>query len=83
MESTYSSETLVDFQRTTRSYILEDKTVYKHSCENLKSCLFCYLQIDLTLNMSQEHHLKNFILLVTTMQRHPHLQSHRHTAGAT
>jgi hypothetical protein len=33
MEAIYSSETLVDFKRTTRYYIPEDG----HSCENLKS----------------------------------------------
>jgi hypothetical protein len=37
MESTRSSETLVDFQRTTRRYIPEDGTFYNHRCENVKS----------------------------------------------
>jgi hypothetical protein len=30
MEATYSSETLVDFQRTTRRYIPEDTDFHKH-----------------------------------------------------
>jgi hypothetical protein len=32
-----SSETSVDFHRTTRRYIPEDRTLHKHGCENLKS----------------------------------------------
>jgi hypothetical protein len=39
MEATYSSETSVDFQRTIRRYITEDRTVHNHRCDNLKSCL--------------------------------------------
>jgi hypothetical protein len=31
------SETSVDFPRTTRRYIPEDRTIHKHRCENLKS----------------------------------------------
>jgi hypothetical protein len=37
MMETYSSETLVDFQRTTLCYIPEDRAVHNHCCENLKS----------------------------------------------
>jgi hypothetical protein len=37
MEATCSSETLVDFQRTSRRYIPEDSTLHDHRCENLKS----------------------------------------------
>jgi hypothetical protein len=36
MESICSSETLVDFQRTTRRYIPQDSTLHNHRCENLK-----------------------------------------------
>jgi hypothetical protein len=32
-----SSETSVDFQRSTRRYIPEDSTLHNHRCENLKS----------------------------------------------
>jgi hypothetical protein len=38
MEATYSSETSVDFQRTTWRYIPEEITLYNIRCENLKSC---------------------------------------------
>jgi hypothetical protein len=38
MEVTRFPETSVDFQRTTRPYILKDKTLYNHRCENLKPC---------------------------------------------
>jgi hypothetical protein len=37
METACSSETLVDFQRNTRRYILEDRTQHKDRYENLKS----------------------------------------------
>jgi hypothetical protein len=37
MESICSSETSVDFQRTTRSYIPEDTTLHNRLRENLKS----------------------------------------------
>jgi hypothetical protein len=37
MESTCYSEASVDFQRTTRRYIPEDRTFHNHRCENLKS----------------------------------------------
>jgi hypothetical protein len=35
-----SSETSVDFQRTTRHYISEDSTLHNHRCENLILILF-------------------------------------------
>jgi hypothetical protein len=37
MEVTYSSETSVDFQRTTRRYIPEERTLHNHRCENLNN----------------------------------------------
>jgi hypothetical protein len=44
MDAIYSSETSVDFHRTTQRYISEDTTLHNHRCENLKSnkllCLF-------------------------------------------
>jgi hypothetical protein len=36
MEEICSSETSVDFQRNTRSYMPEDSTIHNHRCENLK-----------------------------------------------
>jgi hypothetical protein len=36
-EEICSSETSVDFQRTTRRYIPEDSTLHNYRCENLKS----------------------------------------------
>jgi hypothetical protein len=39
MEAICYSEMSVDFQRTTRRYIPEDRTIYNHRCENLKSCI--------------------------------------------
>jgi hypothetical protein len=35
--ATFSSETWVDFQWTTRGYIPEDRTLHNHRSENLKS----------------------------------------------
>jgi hypothetical protein len=43
MEATWSSETSVDFQRTTRR--LEDRTLHNHRCENLKSVSFELLDL--------------------------------------
>jgi hypothetical protein len=37
MDATCSSETSADFQRTTRPYILEDRIIYNHRCQNLWS----------------------------------------------
>jgi hypothetical protein len=37
MEATCSSGTLIDFYWTTRRYIPEDRALYNHVCENLKS----------------------------------------------
>jgi hypothetical protein len=37
METICSSETSVDFQRTTWRYIPEDRTFHKDDCENLES----------------------------------------------
>jgi hypothetical protein len=37
MEATCSSETSVDFQRTTQCYIPEDRILHNHRRENLKS----------------------------------------------
>jgi hypothetical protein len=35
----FSSETPIDFQRTTRSYIFGDRTLRNNRCENYKSCI--------------------------------------------
>jgi hypothetical protein len=43
MEATCSSETTVDFQRTTRNYIPEDRILHNHRCEDLKSYLLFFL----------------------------------------
>jgi hypothetical protein len=40
LETTCSPETSVDFQRTTRHFIPEDKTLHNYRCENLRSYLF-------------------------------------------
>jgi hypothetical protein len=37
MEATYSSETSVDFQRTTRRYIQEEINLHNHRYENFTS----------------------------------------------
>jgi hypothetical protein len=39
METISSSETSVDFKRTTRRYVPQDSTLHDHRCENLKSCI--------------------------------------------
>jgi hypothetical protein len=35
-EAIFSSEMSVDFVRTTRRYITEDRVLHNHRCENLK-----------------------------------------------
>jgi hypothetical protein len=40
IQATCYSETSVDFQRTTRRYIPNDRTLLNHFCENLKSYIF-------------------------------------------
>jgi hypothetical protein len=40
-EAACSSETSVDFQQTTRGYIPEDRRLYNHLCENLRSYKSC------------------------------------------
>jgi hypothetical protein len=48
MEAICSSESSVDFQRTTRRYITEYRTLRHHHCENLKSnILFCLVALDM------------------------------------
>jgi hypothetical protein len=36
MKAIYYAETSVDFERTTRRYIAQDRTLHNHRCENLK-----------------------------------------------
>jgi hypothetical protein len=43
MEEKCSSETSVDFQRTTRNYITEDKNVHNNRCEDFKSYIMYFL----------------------------------------
>jgi uncharacterized membrane protein len=45
MEAICSSEKSIDFQRTTRRYIPEDRTLHNHRCENLKSYVLLTLYI--------------------------------------
>jgi hypothetical protein len=47
MKATYSSETSVDFQRTTQRYISEDITLHNHQCENISSYIK-YFKVKLT-----------------------------------
>jgi hypothetical protein len=42
MEAICSSETSANFQRTTRRDVPQDRTLYNHRCENLKSYLVIY-----------------------------------------
>jgi hypothetical protein len=48
MKATCSSETTVDFQRATRRYHPEDRTLRNHRCENLKSWHDVGLQVGFT-----------------------------------
>jgi hypothetical protein len=46
MDATFSFETSVDFQRTTRRNIPEDRTLQNHRCENLNSYIILYFVQD-------------------------------------
>jgi hypothetical protein len=48
MEVTCSSETSVNFQRITLHYILEDKILHDHRCENIKSYIKTYTLVKLS-----------------------------------
>jgi hypothetical protein len=43
MEGASSSEISIDFQRTTRRYIPEDRALQNHRCKNLRSYKMCNL----------------------------------------
>jgi hypothetical protein len=46
VETACSSETSVDFQRTTWRYIPEDRTIHNNWCENLKNVIkMCRIEI--------------------------------------
>jgi hypothetical protein len=47
MYATFSSETSVDFQRTTPHYTPEDIILHDHRCENLKFCMLHELFVSL------------------------------------
>jgi hypothetical protein len=49
MEATCSSYTEVDFQRTTRRYTPEDRTLHDHRCENLKlyTAVWIFIKFDI------------------------------------
>jgi hypothetical protein len=48
MDVICSSETLVDFQRTTRRYVPECSALHNHCCENLKSYILQLVSFTLT-----------------------------------
>jgi hypothetical protein len=58
MEAVCSSETPVDFQRTTRRYIPEDSTLHIHRCEDLKSYIMFGLFLQSNSNYMQTRELK-------------------------
>jgi hypothetical protein len=59
MEAIYSSETSVDFQRTTRRYIPEDSTLHNHRSENLKSYIILINPFSL--------HKTNLVVIYSTL----------------
>jgi hypothetical protein len=64
MEATCSSETVVDFQRTTWCYIPEDRNLHNHRSENLKSYIESYqfYQLLHTVLRSQRSNLSRRLL---------------------
>jgi hypothetical protein len=69
MEETCSSETLVDYQRTARYYIQEDRTLHVYRCENLRAYIvltaFSYILL-LTVIQLQHRRAKDMNRLVHT-----------------
>jgi hypothetical protein len=63
--STCSSETSVDFQRVTRRYIPQDRTLHNHRCENLES----YTKNKLLLNICSLSSW-NYFFLNQILERH-------------
>jgi hypothetical protein len=55
MEAKFSSETSVDFQRTTRHYTPEHITLHNHRCENLKSYIMLNVFASKSLRRSSWH----------------------------
>jgi hypothetical protein len=53
IEATCSSETSVDFQRTTRCYILGDRTLHNNCCKNVKFYVLGRIYRDRTHFMSR------------------------------
>jgi hypothetical protein len=53
MEATCSSDTSVDFQRTTLRHIPEERTLHNNRCKNLKSNIYSYYSVkDLCVSLS-------------------------------
>jgi hypothetical protein len=57
LEAIRSSETSVDFNRITRPYIADDRTLHNQRCENLKSCVSTK---ELALTSQQQHQQQHF-----------------------
>jgi hypothetical protein len=55
MEATYSSETLVEIQRTTRRFITEDITFHDHRSDNLKFYMFTELLANIYIGLCSAH----------------------------
>jgi hypothetical protein len=80
MEAVCSSETSVDFQRTTRRYIPQDRTLHNHRCENLKSytVIFIFtaariLNLTKTEAVPSTSHLHHVFIISILMLSYHHL----------
>jgi hypothetical protein len=57
MEAICSSETSGNFQRATRCYIPEERTLHNHRCENLKSLTTSFINIHWALWRKKDSHI--------------------------
>jgi hypothetical protein len=72
---TCSSETSVDFQRTTRRCILEDRSIHNHRCENLKCYLSAVVHKTYYLTWIKFFSLRPRMLIATQVPDSFHLQN--------
>jgi hypothetical protein len=62
IEATCSSGMSVDFEHTTRHYILEDRTLHNHHCENLRSTYWTEVMFPVTLQWNVIVHITSQIV---------------------
>jgi hypothetical protein len=79
MDTNYSSETSVQFQRTTRHYIPDDTTIRNHSCLKFQTLHYTKLQdVNFHTQTHTHRHTHTDTHTETHTQRHTHTDTHTH-----